>query len=562
MPVRREEVEALLRACRCWRDRFLLVMLWFCGLRVGEALGLRRSDLHLVPSAAALGCAMPGPHLHVVARDNPNRARAKSGERACRCAAEVLACYDRYLAERDACPGAEGCDFVLVNLRHAPFGQADVDRHRPQVARRAVRDGPGSTGWSLRTCSATPPPPSCWPGARRSTSSKSCSGMPRSARPRSTCTPTLDAQRAAVDRLGPLGFGEASREARCARLRRGTAGNLGGDRLARRDRLRRCSSSVGWDPATRPWPRTASIRCSAIRSAGSPAASSRRGARAGCAPAAAPAFEASGGAGVEAFCAGRRRPRRTVHVTGGAWSAGSPASSGRSGPTTLCLSCDGLRRRRRQSVEAYVDGDERAIRRRPSPDPGDLRGGCPASASPPAPRAACAGRTTGPGGSPAARNSPSSAAAPSPCLGDRSGRVVLAGLERGRDRRGALRHPGRAGRGPAGHARDPAARGRAPAPLRRRQCRRGRQPGRRRAPRSGGSCAFAADRAGLVRSSLETEQAKDVWDLRLVGRGRTAVVHRRRDKPSLRRRPAEPAHRPAVAEGGGQGVGRRGATTR
>ena len=64
---------------RSWRDRFLLVLLWFCGLRVGEALGLCRSDLHLVPAAAALGCAVPGPHLYVVGRDNPNRARAKSG---------------------------------------------------------------------------------------------------------------------------------------------------------------------------------------------------------------------------------------------------------------------------------------------------------------------------------------------------------------------------------------------------------------------------------------------------------------------------------------------------
>ena len=36
--------------------------------------------------------------------------------------AEVLACYDRYLHERDACPGAQDCDFVLVNCAHAPFG--------------------------------------------------------------------------------------------------------------------------------------------------------------------------------------------------------------------------------------------------------------------------------------------------------------------------------------------------------------------------------------------------------------------------------------------------------
>jgi integrase/recombinase XerD len=32
VPVRREEVEALLGVCRSWRDRFLLVLLWFCGM--------------------------------------------------------------------------------------------------------------------------------------------------------------------------------------------------------------------------------------------------------------------------------------------------------------------------------------------------------------------------------------------------------------------------------------------------------------------------------------------------------------------------------------------------
>ena len=123
LPVRREEVEALLGVCGLWRDRFLLVLLWFCGLRVGEALGLRRCDLHLASSAAPPGCPMGGPHLHVVGRDNANGARVKSGERSVPVPAEVLACYDRYLHERDACPGAQDCDFVLVNCAHAPFGQ-------------------------------------------------------------------------------------------------------------------------------------------------------------------------------------------------------------------------------------------------------------------------------------------------------------------------------------------------------------------------------------------------------------------------------------------------------
>jgi integrase len=56
----------------------LLVLLWFSGIRLGEALGLRRSDLHFAESSMAAGCRVPGPHLHVVRRDNPNRASAKS----------------------------------------------------------------------------------------------------------------------------------------------------------------------------------------------------------------------------------------------------------------------------------------------------------------------------------------------------------------------------------------------------------------------------------------------------------------------------------------------------
>jgi site-specific recombinase XerD len=127
-PVRAEEMPALLGACRCWRDRLLVVMLWFCGMRIGEALGLRRADLHLTASAQALGCAVGGPHLHVIDRDtNPNGAHAKGTERCVPVRAEVLACYDHYLAERGACREALDCDFVFVNLFHAPVGRPMSD---------------------------------------------------------------------------------------------------------------------------------------------------------------------------------------------------------------------------------------------------------------------------------------------------------------------------------------------------------------------------------------------------------------------------------------------------
>lgn len=73
-----EEVLALLRACGCARDRFIVVLLARAGLRRGEAAGLRRSDMHFMPDSAALGCAVQGAHVHVVRRLNANGAWAKS----------------------------------------------------------------------------------------------------------------------------------------------------------------------------------------------------------------------------------------------------------------------------------------------------------------------------------------------------------------------------------------------------------------------------------------------------------------------------------------------------
>jgi integrase/recombinase XerD len=118
-----QEWEALLEAARNWRDRFLLVLLWFSGLRIGEALGLRRSDLHLMGAATHLGCSVEGPHLHVVPRDNVNGAAAKSRrERVVPLAHYVVSYYDLYLDERESCAAAAGCDFVFVNLFHEPLG--------------------------------------------------------------------------------------------------------------------------------------------------------------------------------------------------------------------------------------------------------------------------------------------------------------------------------------------------------------------------------------------------------------------------------------------------------
>lgn len=117
------EVLELLRACRSARDRFIVMAMARAGLRRGEVTGLRREDMHLVSDATTLGCAVPGAHLHVRRRDNPNGAWAKSRRARPVPVDELLVlAYDTYWFEREECRPARRCDFVLVNLFGEPLG--------------------------------------------------------------------------------------------------------------------------------------------------------------------------------------------------------------------------------------------------------------------------------------------------------------------------------------------------------------------------------------------------------------------------------------------------------
>jgi integrase len=60
-----EQAEKVLGCCRTPRERFLVILLHDTGLRIGEALGLRRADMHLLPDSRHLGCATVGAHIHV-----------------------------------------------------------------------------------------------------------------------------------------------------------------------------------------------------------------------------------------------------------------------------------------------------------------------------------------------------------------------------------------------------------------------------------------------------------------------------------------------------------------
>jgi len=118
-----EQCEQVLACCRRARDCFMVVLLLDTGLRVGEALGLRRCDMHLLPDSRGLGCTVVGAHVHVRHRANPNGALAKSRfPRTVPASDAVLSAYAGYQYERAGLAGEDGTDMVLVNLYHEPLG--------------------------------------------------------------------------------------------------------------------------------------------------------------------------------------------------------------------------------------------------------------------------------------------------------------------------------------------------------------------------------------------------------------------------------------------------------
>ncbi|WP_433259369.1 tyrosine-type recombinase/integrase (plasmid) [Streptosporangium sp. CA-135522] len=119
-----EQVDRLIALAGRARDRFLIVLLACTGMRIGEALGLRREDLHLLSNSESLGCLIPGPHVHVRRRRNANGALAKArSPRSIPVTEQVVSAYTNYLHERHQVLEARMSDFVFVNLFRAPLGQ-------------------------------------------------------------------------------------------------------------------------------------------------------------------------------------------------------------------------------------------------------------------------------------------------------------------------------------------------------------------------------------------------------------------------------------------------------
>ncbi|MGO9972482.1 MAG: tyrosine-type recombinase/integrase [Solirubrobacteraceae bacterium] len=119
-----EQFAGLMAACRTWRDRSILALLGRAGLRRGEAVSLRMSDVHLADSSRELGCSEPRPHLHVRRREDLDGGASKSLDPRIVPADDLLVfCLDQYLLERAAVGGAASCDRLLVNLDSAYRGR-------------------------------------------------------------------------------------------------------------------------------------------------------------------------------------------------------------------------------------------------------------------------------------------------------------------------------------------------------------------------------------------------------------------------------------------------------
>jgi site-specific recombinase XerD len=142
------DIVGVLRACRSARDKLIVLLMARAGLRRGEVLGLRRSDVHLLADSRELGCGITRPHLHVVRReDNPNGAIAKSRrQRAVPLDFLTVQAFDTYQFERMAVPGAAASDFVFVNLSRPPAGAPmrldAINELISAAARRAGIDPP------------------------------------------------------------------------------------------------------------------------------------------------------------------------------------------------------------------------------------------------------------------------------------------------------------------------------------------------------------------------------------------------------------------------------------
>lgn len=109
----KKEVQTLIDSCNNLRDKFLIVLLYHSGMRIGECLGLRHSDIH---SEMGLN------EIHVIPRnENLNNARVKDGEtRIITVPRQTLQAYENYVLD-DYFPDIDS-DYVFINMWQGIIG--------------------------------------------------------------------------------------------------------------------------------------------------------------------------------------------------------------------------------------------------------------------------------------------------------------------------------------------------------------------------------------------------------------------------------------------------------
>jgi integrase/recombinase XerD len=143
-----EQVQTLIAACTHTRDKFLLTLLYQTGMRVGQCLGLRHSDVSVEDGT-----------IHIVPRDgNPNGARAKTHTPySIPALPDLMQLYTDYLiTDLDALEAEALPDFLFVNLWEGERGRPMTYASVMSLVKRLIkRTGISFTPHMLRHSRAT-----------------------------------------------------------------------------------------------------------------------------------------------------------------------------------------------------------------------------------------------------------------------------------------------------------------------------------------------------------------------------------------------------------------------
>lgn len=153
-----EQASAMMDAASTARDRFLLRILYEGGPRIGEVLGMRTEDLHLLPNSRSLGCAISGAHFHIERRtDNTNQSLAKSKKpRSIPVTLKFINDYREYQHERYELLRDRQNGYLFVNYEGASAGSPmSYSNVYKIISRLANQNGFRATPHMFRHSAAT-----------------------------------------------------------------------------------------------------------------------------------------------------------------------------------------------------------------------------------------------------------------------------------------------------------------------------------------------------------------------------------------------------------------------